>query len=644
MKIIKALNELKELKEMKFIKSMKSINVVNKNTIWKYIKSYKFNSLIIRYFIIISLIIILPFSIISYFNISNTKQIIRNEIEASNISETYRLRAVIDNIIKQVDLLATNTSLHDNVRMFMYSSSYNSIFDDDYYKIKDFISVNSIVFNYVDSIYVYSERNKAVVTKTQKMLLKDFEDVGWHEAYNQKKDNYVEVIARKKGDSYKYCITLIKPVIIEMGEKLGSVVVDINSKDLNRFIRTNNNVSEAHKVYLVDDKGIIMHSYNIEQVGTSANKIDYLRSILESPSGTSNQFEIDGMPYVSTTVDSMNYQFRYVYLMPLANYQERVNQITMFNINVIIFCVFLCFVLAMFVSLKVYRPIREIISVIDNPEKIKDLEMKNSEKDNKNIAIKNDNENIYETINNNGSDELRYIMKNIMQTIKDNEEIKDELRQRLALLNKAHYSMLQAQVNPHFLYNTLETINWMAVDFTNSDNNVSAAIQSLSRLLRANNEAEDFMINFSDEINYAKLYIEILKLRYDDIFIDVWDIEDEILKCKTIKLCLQPLIENAVYHGIKPKKSFGTIKIIGRIADDIVVIEIIDDGVGMEQEELDKLNYKLEEKYDFTGKHIGITNVNQRIKIICGEQYGITVTSTKNVGTTVRLAIPVIKI
>ena len=94
----------------------------NKKTLWQYIKDYKFNSLIIRYFIIITCIIILPFSIISYFNINNMKQIIRNEIETSNYSTVYRMRDVVDNILKQGDLVATNTKLQNNVKMFIYSS------------------------------------------------------------------------------------------------------------------------------------------------------------------------------------------------------------------------------------------------------------------------------------------------------------------------------------------------------------------------------------------------------------------------------------------------------------------------------------------------------------------------------------------
>ncbi len=202
---------------------------------------------------------------------------------------------------------------------------------------------------------------------------------------------------------------------------------------------------------------------------------------------------------------------------------------------------------------------------------------------------------------------------------------------------------LQSQINPHFLYNTLETINWMAFDLTKSDNKVSKAVNSLAQLFRNNVYLGDYIIPIEQEIANTKNYLDILKLRYVDLFDVIWEVDESIMQYSIIKICLQPIIENAVYHGLKPKGANGVIKIKGEIYNDKDIwFSISDNGVGMNPMKLAELN-----KQDGDNQmedHIGIYNVNQRINIVFGMEYGVVIESVENLGTLVRIKLPIINL
>ena len=220
----------------------------------------------------------------------------------------------------------------------------------------------------------------------------------------------------------------------------------------------------------------------------------------------------------------------------------------------------------------------------------------------------------------------------------------DELNEKNVELVKLNslieLQQLTEQMNPHFLYNTLETINWMAYNMSNSENPVSKSLINLASFFR-NTLTSGYFVSIENEIKYTKEYVNILALRYGDLFDIEWDIDESILSYTIIKICLQPIIENAVYHGIKQKNDKGLIKIKGLCDDNNIILIVSDDGIGIEKDALDELNKTLSET-SFTNEksHIGLSNVNQRIKIIFGDSYGIHVESTVGVGTDVYVTIP----
>ncbi len=208
-------------------------------------------------------------------------------------------------------------------------------------------------------------------------------------------------------------------------------------------------------------------------------------------------------------------------------------------------------------------------------------------------------------------------------------------------LKKAELRALQAQINPHFLYNTLDTIIWMAE--SKKTDQVVKIVSALSNFFRISLSKGMDWITIGEEVDRIRSYLTIQKMRYQDILDFKIDVSEEVAENTILKLILQPLVENALYHGIKNKRQGGTITIRARRqGEEEVRIEVEDDGIGFPPEKLSRLQAELE---DDTGdikleSGFGIGNVNKRIRLYYGKPYGLSVQSEYANGTCVTLVIP----
>ena len=201
---------------------------------------------------------------------------------------------------------------------------------------------------------------------------------------------------------------------------------------------------------------------------------------------------------------------------------------------------------------------------------------------------------------------------------------------------KSELKALQSQINPHFLYNTLDSIIWMAEGKKNEE--VVLMTASLARLLRQSISNEDEVVPIANEVEYARGYLTIQKMRYKDKLEFQIDVDPSILHIPLIKLVLQPIIENAIYHGLKYKESKGLLIIKGFPKDGNAVLQVIDDGVGMDEETLAHIYDRHKVNYHSNG--VGVYNVQKRLKLYYGEDYGIAYESTPGKGTTATITIP----
>jgi two-component system sensor histidine kinase YesM len=209
-------------------------------------------------------------------------------------------------------------------------------------------------------------------------------------------------------------------------------------------------------------------------------------------------------------------------------------------------------------------------------------------------------------------------------------------------LKKAELRALQAQINPHFLYNTLDAIIWMAQ--VNQTAQVVELVRVLSRFFRITLSKGRDWITVREEIEHIESYLAIQKMRYRDILDYRIDVAPDMLAGEMLKLTLQPLVENALYHGIKNKRSGGVIRVRGRRIDgDQLLIEVEDNGIGMSREKLAEIRALLAGEAGgavVAESGYGINNVNQRIKLYYGQDYGLSIQSEYLHGTRISLIIP----
>jgi two-component system sensor histidine kinase YesM len=201
---------------------------------------------------------------------------------------------------------------------------------------------------------------------------------------------------------------------------------------------------------------------------------------------------------------------------------------------------------------------------------------------------------------------------------------------------KSELEVLQSQIHPHFLYNTLNSVVRLAGTGKNED--VITMITSLSRFFRISLSRGEHFISVADELEHIRNYLIIQKMRYKNKFEYAIEAEEDALQCKTLKLVLQPLVENAIYHGIEPSADEGFITISARILDGKLCLEVKDDGLGIPEDKLSVLLTDFPSNVEGTG--IGLRNVHERIRLNYGEDYGVEIQSEREEGTQVRVWLP----
>ena len=577
--------------------------------IWFNIRYFKFNSIFLRTFLFITTLTVIPFIVLSIMFYSNTLKNIREEITLENSYMFDNSVNIIDRTLMEVDALSSSLASNESTQLY----TINNVSTDSFKTISRLAKTLPIIYRYIDSIYIYSEPTDTVIMDNNSIPLSDLSDTDWINAYRAVTSPKGTIIPRSKNNVYPQLITIIKPIYVA-DEKKGAIIMNINAQSIYNSMLYQQ-YKDGRLFFLVNADNKIIISSELSYFNTYPDNIGLNTLTIES-NPKNSVYEINDKNYVVLSGDSSISDYKYISAYPLELYEHKLSTMKLQIIGILLLLMIIIFILAYVASVRSYSPLNEIISFLDNSQPPAD-------------SIEEEDKN-----------ELMYIINSIQTHINDKTKMAEILEERMKLLRKSQYDMLQTQINPHFLYNTLETINWMAYNMSNSENPVSKSLINLASFFR-NTLTSGYFVSIENEIKYTKEYVNILALRYGDLFDIEWDIDESILSYTIIKICLQPIIENAVYHGIKQKNDKGLIKIKGLCDDNNIILIVSDDGVGIEKDDLDELNKTLSET-SFTNEksHIGLSNVNQRIKIIFGDSYGIHVESTVGVGTDVYVTIP----
>ncbi len=397
------------------------------------------------------------------------------------------------------------------------------------------------------------------------------------------------------------------------GKKVdGVLLVDMNFSHINQLCE---NVKLGNKgyIYILDSKGDIVYhpQQQLINVGLKSEDVnEALKHVFSSYSETLNDEKR------MVTVETVNYcKWRIVGVFFVDEISATTDEIRFFIFGAIIFGSFFIVLISSFVSSKISQPIKELERSMKLVEEgIFDI----------NIDVK-------------GEVEVAKLSKTFNVMVERIRLLMDQIVKEQESKRKSELNALQAQINPHFLYNTLDSIVWMAENEKSQD--VITMVTALAKLFRISISRGKNIISVREEIEHARNYLIIQKIRYKNRFKYEIDIKEEALDCKTIKLILQPLIENAIYHGIEYMVDEGLIRISAEIHDGKLLLQVSDNGLGMKQEVIERL---LKEKTgDGEGSGVGVMNVHQRIQLYYGKDYGLEILSELEAGTTVKIWLPV---
>lgn len=236
------------------------------------------------------------------------------------------------------------------------------------------------------------------------------------------------------------------------------------------------------------------------------------------------------------------------------------------------------------------------------------------------------------------SDEIGSLAENTQEMSEKIGELLETVKTEQKRMRTAEFKALQAQINPHFLYNSLDSINWLV-----RKGNTEKAIEMISALttfFRIGLSKGRDIITVREELEHVRSYLVIQKIRYENQFEYSFYVDPETENYFVPKLMLQPLVENALYHGIKlcDRKCILMIQVLSH--GDRIEIEVLDNGAGMDAETLESVRKAMEHKGENRANSYGVVNVNDRIQILAGQEYGLRLTSEKGVGTSARIVFP----
>ena len=386
----------------------------------------------------------------------------------------------------------------------------------------------------------------------------------------------------------------------------GILLIDMNFTVIEDLL-SSVNLAEKGYVFIVDETGGLVY-HTQQQLIYAGIKTENLEGVSEAYNESFLQKK--EARYLTTKVlNNVNWKLVGVYFTSdIANSQDSISN----YIKWIIFVGLIIFIsFSLFISSRITKPIQELEASME--------------------AVQDGNFNVQLDIS--GEHEVVQLTKSYNLMIRKIRNLMDQILVEQEAKRKSELSSLQAQINPHFLYNTLDSIVWMAEHEKHED--VILMTSSLASLFRISISKGQMIIPVEHEINHARHYLTIQKMRYKDKFSFKFDIDEEIYRYEILKLILQPIIENAIYHGIRHMVDEGEIIIRGYLENDYLIFEVEDDGLGMKEE---VIYNSLHDAPAHNG--VGLQNVHERIQLMYGNAYGLTIESEIEEGTTIKFLLP----
>ncbi|MDU1278171.1 MULTISPECIES: sensor histidine kinase [Clostridium] len=565
-----------------------------------------------------SILIITTLLVISFISIRYTENTVKNNSVDYTTKIIKQINNDIDSYIISMDNISTLVSKNSEVQEYLFDTEENINYQFYNQKILELFETVRETREDICNIAIISKDDKYIINDGKDELSEyiSIKDVSWYKSAVLKNgDTFVSSshVQNVIKDSYKWVITLCRTLINpNTNEQEGVFFIDLNYNAISDLCEKNA-LGKRGYVFIIDENGNIIY-HPKQQLIYSGLLTENIEKIISSDK---NYFVTDlrGDSCVYTFSKSEKTGWTVVGVSYMDELIENNNEMILVYIVVISIILGLAILISMIISKEITMPLKILKNYM------KEVEKGNFEA--VNIEVTGENE--IGSLSNSFNIMISEIKKLMEQNI-------NEQKQK----RKSEIKALQAQINPHFLYNTLDSIIWMAE--CNRTNEVVIMTSSLAKLLRESISNEEEITTIEREINYVKSYLTIQKMRYKDKLEFKIDIEKSIYNVTIIKLILQPIVENAIYHGIKYKEGKNLISIEGYNLGNEVEILIKDTGIGMEKYQIE--NILTPNKRSKKSNGVGIYNVQMRLQLTYGKEYGLFYESIKSEGTTVKIRIP----
>lgn len=564
--------------------------------------------------------LLIPTLVLGSLSILITQRYIKTNTTQNNIDLLNQTKNNIDLIFNEIDTLNIQFDSAANMAFTLKRVLQKETLDSFDLANIDTTSffLNSFANSkpYIYSIHVYykNDNDRFFTTNNGIATLNDFFDTSWYEDYlnhSSKEKIWIETRNLKQYD-FEEKETKVVTVYKRMTLNNGVIVLNIKADYIQNLLNKSVTSPEQNIFILDGNNNEIVESKNSDNIKNFNIKelIDPDINQLYSP--LENKF------LNKSIVHSDRFSWNYVSVIPENILYYVSISLRKYTFILLFVSFILGLILTFYLTRKNYKQISNIISIID------------CAKHNQALPV----------INSNTKNEFSYIIENLLTTFIEQHYLKIQLSERKYKLENMELIALQSQINPHFLYNTLHTIYWEVIKATGSNSKPIKMIENLSSILDYSLTTPCGKVSVGDEIIYTKTYLDIQMTRYADKFDVIWDYKENVKPFSTIKLLIQPLVENCISHGINNKEGKGKIKIKISLKDNLLIITIIDNGMGITTENLKEIKDKLNLDEDHSN-HIGLFNTNKRLKLTYGNNYDLHINSKSELGTVIYIRMPI---
>lgn len=574
------------------------------------------NSIRNKSFFSILLFLIIPFLLTFYWVDKPLESVIEQKIGDSTREALHQVKfnteLFLEDMLRSAVEISTNPSITDLLTHPERFTDYEKL------RLKDNV-INKQYSSYYTETYVTLMDLYGNWHSTRYMdegLYQQYTQSAWYKDMVQKPFQLRWMLVK---DHYVYSdkrplITLVKTITdLQTNRNIGMLLFGVAEKDLRKYL----GMLEG-EVYLVDGEGTVLSSPDSEKIGTSIGKEAFAAELGKAAGGQSIVVK-DRVKWIVNYDTVGQTGWKIVQLIPYDTVFKEIFGIRRANILIVLGI----FIVFMFITLSIALSISRPLQLLN--KKMREVEERDF---NSTLQVSGPSE--ISTLIGTYNKMLKQI-RDLLQRVKEEYQQKEDMR----------FRALQAQINPHFILNTLNNIKWMA--YIRGVKEVGDMLSSLGGILEGSIGRGGNLISLRQELQYIENYINLMKLKYNDKLTVHIDVPDTCLEQEVIKFLLQPVVENAIQHGIEPLPGKGEIRIEAEAAEALLILRVRDNGVGIPEAKLAEIRQRLEtETGEPPSQHIGLKNVHERIRYHYGEAYGLTVDSRPGEGTEVRLALPLI--